>query len=89
MVSRAAFFFFITAAVSAVPLLSQQRNVILFVGDGAGISSLNAASIVGYGKPQALYVQHLSHHLALADNLDRKRVGYRRRGMRNGMGHRT
>ena len=33
---------------------SQAKNVILFVGDGAGISSLNAASIYGYGKPQAL-----------------------------------
>lgn len=45
---------------------SQAKNVILFIGDGAGLSSLNAASIYGYGKPQALYVQKMPH-LALAD----------------------
>ena len=32
----------------------------------AGISSLNAASIYGYGKPQALYIQKMPH-VALAD----------------------
>ncbi len=53
-------------ALSTTPGYSQARNVILFIGDGAGISSLNAASISGYGKPQALYVQKMPH-LALAD----------------------
>jgi len=42
------------------------RNVILFIGDGVGISSLNAASIYGYGKPQALYLDGMPH-LALSD----------------------
>jgi YVTN family beta-propeller protein len=42
------------------------KNVILFIGDGMGISSLNAASIYGYSRPQALYVQRMPH-LALAD----------------------
>ena len=42
------------------------KNVILFVGDGVGVSSLNAASIYGYQKPQSLYVQQMPH-LALAD----------------------
>jgi alkaline phosphatase len=51
---------------SAAPLFAQAKNVILFIGDGAGISSLNAASIYGYGKPQALFVQTMPH-LALAD----------------------
>src|SRR5580700_9131647 len=52
--------------LTASSAFSQAKNVILFIGDGAGISSLNAASILGYGKPQALYVQHMGH-LALAD----------------------
>src|ERR1700690_2992109 len=43
------------------------RNVIFFLGDGTGISSLNAASIYGYGRPQALYLQHMPN-LALADS---------------------
>ena len=53
-------------ALNSSSAFSQAKNVILFIGDGAGISSLNAASILGYGKPQALYVQHMGH-LALAD----------------------
>jgi alkaline phosphatase len=56
----------VTTAVSIIPAHSQAKNVILFIGDGAGISSLNAASIYGYGVPQALYVQKMPH-LALAD----------------------
>lgn len=56
----------IATAVSAIPTYSQAKNVILFIGDGAGVSSLNAASIYGYGKPQALYIQQMPH-LALAD----------------------
>jgi alkaline phosphatase len=54
------------AAIAAIPTFSQAKNVILFIGDGAGISSLNAASISGYGKAQALYVQKMPH-LALVD----------------------
>jgi alkaline phosphatase len=54
------------AAFCATSAYSQARNVILFIGDGAGVSSLNAASIYGYGKPQALYIQKMPH-LALAD----------------------
>ena len=65
MINRAIFLLTVVA-FSAVSAFADQKNVILFIGDGAGISSLNAASIVGYGKPQALYVQHMSH-LALAD----------------------
>jgi alkaline phosphatase len=56
----------IAAVASAAPAFSQARNIILFIGDGAGISSLNAASIYGYGKPQALYIQKMPH-VALAD----------------------
>src|SRR5882757_695545 len=59
----------VAAAISAIPVHSQgnaPRNVILFVGDGAGVSSLNAASILGHGQPQALYLQKMPH-VALAD----------------------
>ena len=58
--------FIVGTVVSTAPLLAQARSAILFIGDGAGVSSLNAASIYGYGKPQALYVQKMPH-LALAD----------------------
>ena len=42
------------------------KNVVLFIGDGVGVSSLSAASIYGYNQPQGLYAQSLSR-LALAE----------------------
>jgi len=42
------------------------KNVILFLGDAAGIPTLNAASALGYGVPQKLYVQSWSH-IGLSD----------------------
>jgi alkaline phosphatase len=56
----------IAIALSVVPAWPQARNIILFTADGVGISSLNAASIYGYGKPQALYVQSMPY-MALTD----------------------
>src|ERR1700682_3582602 len=56
----------LAVALSATPAYSQAKNVILFIGDGAGVSSLNAASIYGYGKARALYIQKMPD-LALAD----------------------
>jgi len=50
------------AAQSATPA----KNVIIFMGDGTGLSSLNAASIYGYNKPQSLFIQSLPG-LALSD----------------------
>lgn len=35
------------------------KNIILFIGDGTGIPTLNAASIHGYGEPQQLYLQQM------------------------------
>ena len=61
-----AFLLYSLLAITSAPAWSQAKNIILFVGDGAGISSLNAASISGYGAPQALYVQKMPH-LALVD----------------------
>lgn len=45
---------------------SKAKNIIIFMGDGTGVSSLNAASIYGYNKPQSLYIQSLPG-VALAD----------------------
>jgi alkaline phosphatase len=57
--------------ISALPAWSQARNVILFTADGVGVTSLNAASIFGYGKPRALYVQSMPY-LALTDTSSAK-----------------
>jgi alkaline phosphatase len=54
------------SCITTASAFAQAKNVILFVGDGVGVSSLNAAGIYGYGKPQALYLQQMPH-LALAD----------------------
>lgn len=47
------------ALLSAQPLKPNKRakNVIVFLADAGGISTLNAASLVGYGEPQKLFVQ--------------------------------
>jgi alkaline phosphatase len=45
---------------------TRAKNVIVFMGDGTGVSSLNAASIYGYNRPQALYIQSLPG-VALSD----------------------
>ena len=42
------------------------KNVILFLGDAAGIPTLNAASIYRYGEPRRLFIQGMPH-MALAD----------------------
>jgi alkaline phosphatase len=55
----------LTAAIAGGQ--TRAKNVILFFGDGVGVSSLNAASIYGYGRPQALYLQKMPN-LALADS---------------------
>jgi alkaline phosphatase len=59
---------YLTAILASSILCAQPHasNVILFVGDGAGLSSLNAASIYGYREPQALFVQRMPH-LAMAE----------------------
>jgi len=55
------------ALLSSVPAYPQAKNIILFIGDGGGLTSLNAASIYGYGKPQALYIQSMPN-VGLADS---------------------
>jgi len=54
--------------LGATWLLAEQhaKNVILFLGDAGGLSTLSAASIHGYQKPRALYLQRMPH-IALSE----------------------
>ena len=56
------------ATLFALPAIAQDRakNVILFFGDGVGITSLHAARIHGHKEPQKLYLQSMPY-LAFAD----------------------
>ncbi len=42
------------------------KNVILFLGDAAGIPTLHAASVHAHGRPGQLFIQHMPH-LALSE----------------------
>jgi alkaline phosphatase len=44
-------------ASQCVAQVARAKNIIIFMGDGTGVSSLNAASIYGYNKPQSLFIQ--------------------------------
>ncbi len=49
-------------AALALPLSAQNaKNVILFLGDAGGVSTLNAAGILGHDKPQSLYIQSMPY----------------------------
>jgi len=54
---------FIALLFSPGVMLGKQhaKNVILFLGDAGGIPTLSAASIHGYQKPRALYIQRMPH----------------------------
>jgi alkaline phosphatase len=58
--------FALILSASCLAQATRAKNVIIFMGDGTGVSSLNAASINGYDKPQALYIQSFPG-IALAD----------------------
>ncbi len=49
------------AGVTALSGQIRARNVILFLGDGTGPSTINAASIHGYGEPRSLYIQQMPY----------------------------
>ena len=42
------------------------RNIILFLGDAGGVSTINAAGILAHDKPQSLFIQSMPH-VALSD----------------------
>lgn len=51
----------------SLPLGAQQaRNVVLFLGDAGGIATLNAASLLGHGEEQQLYIQSMPN-IGLSD----------------------
>jgi alkaline phosphatase len=52
-------------APSTAPV-ERASNVILFIGDAGGLPTLNAASLYGYDRPQALFIQKMPN-IALMD----------------------
>lgn len=53
------FVLFFSFALSAQA--RKAKNVIVFLADGAGLATVNAASIYAYGEPLSLYVQRMPH----------------------------
>lgn len=51
---------------SAAAPAERARNVILFIGDAGGLPTLHAASLYGYDRPQALFIQKMPN-IALMD----------------------
>lgn len=60
----------IVAALLCVPVgiaaENRAKNVILFIADAGGISTINAASLHGYGAPRRLFVQRMPN-IALSE----------------------
>ena len=54
------------ARSAGAPPAERARNVILFIGDAGGLPTLNAASLYGYDRPQALFIQKMPN-IALMD----------------------
>ena len=50
----------------ALSAQSRARNVILFLADAGGTSTIAAASLHGYGEPRRLFIQHLPY-IALSE----------------------
>ena len=53
----------LTGALAAPALAYGQlaKNVILFLGDAAGIPTVDGASVYAYGRPHMLFIQHMPH----------------------------
>ena len=70
MLSRVRFLrlvaFTLTLCTGSLHAQQHARNVILFLADAGGIPTLNAASALGYGAPQKLFVQSWPH-MGLSD----------------------
>lgn len=58
------------AATMATPVCAQEvqqaRNIILFLGDAGGISTIDAAGLLAHDEPQSLFI-HSMPHVALSD----------------------
>ncbi len=57
-------------AASAKP--ARPRNVIIFLGDAGGLSTLSAAGILAHDRPQSLFIQSMPH-IGLSDTSSRNR----------------
>jgi len=55
-----------TPVAGTPPPAERARNIVLFIGDAGGLPTLNAASLYGYGRPQALFIQRMPN-IALMD----------------------
>jgi alkaline phosphatase len=56
--------FLLCCLLAALPAWSAEpraKNVVLFLADGVGTSTINAASIHGHNEPRALFVQNMPH----------------------------
>lgn len=62
--ARITLILFLAAALPAAE--RRARNVILFLGDAAGVATISAASVYAHGRPHALFL-HTMPHVALAD----------------------
>jgi alkaline phosphatase len=53
----------LAGALAAPTLVYGQlaKNVILFLGDAAGIPTIDGASVYAYGRPHMLFIQHMPH----------------------------
>ena len=49
------------ASHAAAPAPARARNIIVFLADAGGVSSLNAASLMAYGEPLKLHIQQWPH----------------------------
>ncbi len=58
---RSLIIFCLILAASAPAAERPARNVVLFLGDGTGPATINAASIYGYSQPRQLFLQNMPH----------------------------
>jgi alkaline phosphatase len=57
----------LTAVLLTAPLSAKRaRNVILFIGDAGGVSTVNAVSAYGHNAPQKLFIQNMPY-IGLSD----------------------
>ncbi len=63
---RCSFWLFTFFALASQTARGEARNIILFLGDAAGIPTLNIASVYKYDHPQKLFIQQMPY-IALMD----------------------
>jgi alkaline phosphatase len=58
--------FLLAVSVAPAPAKTKAKNVILFIGDAGGLSTVNAVSAYGHNAPLKLYIQSMPH-IGLSD----------------------